>query len=358
MNEEEKGQQAGASVVVEDTAAIIDGKSVINFSHTEAQLARLETEFKAEDYDVTTAAGMKDAKEIRRQIVALRTRCEAKRKELKQPALDFGKALDEAAKSVIQRITRVEIPFDVRIEAQLKIEADAKSARDSAEKLRIADIEAQIKWIRELPGRCSRLTAAELDKHITDLGRWEYDFQEMAPSAAEDIKATIETLQMMASAQRNAVELAELRAAGELETKRRKALADIERTVSVVAGMDANFIRQAIAAVQAPTEAAFGPLLGEAVAATASTTEALAAMLAQAVESEAAVATQRAAEAEEAAKAARARAVEGEKDRALRKAAPRMLAALIRVRVCPGWDGLGAETKAAVDAAIKETTNV
>lgn len=101
-----------------DTAEVRDGQAIVNYSRTEAALATLREKYTGVQYDLTTTAGDKAARAGRLELVTLRANLEKKRKELKAPALEFGKKIDSEAARLTTDILALEEPIDKQITAE------------------------------------------------------------------------------------------------------------------------------------------------------------------------------------------------------------------------------------------------
>lgn len=134
------------SETINHTAAITE------YSQTSAALAELRQRFENVAFDVSTAAGDKAARAARYELVKLRTGLEAKRKEIKAPALERSRLIDAEAKRITDEILALEVPIDQQItaverakeaERQAKIEAEARRVADELEAQRVARVAAE-----------------------------------------------------------------------------------------------------------------------------------------------------------------------------------------------------------------------
>ena len=133
-----------------DAAATYTG-IVVEYSNVDAALAILRGRYADVVFPVDTKDGMKDAKEVRSKLVKLRTGLEAKRKEIKEPALRRAQAIDAEAKAITAAIKAIEDPIDAQIKVEeARIEAE-KEAKRQAEAARVAAIREKIDGIRALP---------------------------------------------------------------------------------------------------------------------------------------------------------------------------------------------------------------
>ena len=110
--------------------------AIAEYSPVAAGLADLTHRFGDVVFDCRTASGDRQAREARRELVALRGTLEDKRKALKAPALERSRLIDAEAKRIETEIRALETPIDADIklveqekeaERQRKIEAHAKA---------------------------------------------------------------------------------------------------------------------------------------------------------------------------------------------------------------------------------------
>ena len=120
---------------------------VVEYSPVDAALAELRSRYADVVFPVETKDGMKDAKEVRSKLVKLRTGLEAKRKEIKEPALRRAQAIDAEAKMITTAIKAIEDPID----AQIKAEEARIEAEKAAKAAKLAEIRSKIDGIRALP---------------------------------------------------------------------------------------------------------------------------------------------------------------------------------------------------------------
>lgn len=111
--------------------------TITEYSETEAALAILREQY-GKSYDVTTPAGMKDAKEARARVKGYRVALEKLRVEIKAPALDRCRLIDEEAKRITTELLAIEEPIDATIKAQ-EARKEAEKARAESEKKKRAD---------------------------------------------------------------------------------------------------------------------------------------------------------------------------------------------------------------------------
>lgn len=188
------------------------------YNATEAGLNALREKYEGVVFEVATTKGDKEARAARQELVKLRTSLEAKRKEIKAPALSYAQLIDTEAKRIEAAIKELESPIDAQIKAQEKIDADAKAEREriaaeakAADEARIAGIKAKIEGIRTLPfnSRADSLedlqaTLADLDTLDTTDGTFE-EFAEEAEAvvtqAMTELLGMVETATQRAAAE-------------------------------------------------------------------------------------------------------------------------------------------------------------
>ena len=154
--------------------AVASTTAITEYSATEAALAKLKLRLKDAKYDVTTTAGMTTAKQDRRELVSLRTSLEAKRKEIKAPALERCNLIDKEAKRITTELLALEVPIDEQIKAEEKRKADEKAERDrlAAEAQKLLD--DKIAAIGQLPLKVIGKDSAEITVFLAALEAKEF----------------------------------------------------------------------------------------------------------------------------------------------------------------------------------------
>ncbi len=124
------------------TMKIVDNNQtqIINYGVTDAALAELRE--KNKDITVTDSKSLKAARVNKSELVGLRTSVEAKRKDLKKDALEYGKRVDTEATRIKAALEEIEAAVVAPIEAY-----EAKIAVEKAEKERIE--QERIKQIKD-----------------------------------------------------------------------------------------------------------------------------------------------------------------------------------------------------------------
>lgn len=195
---------------------------IVEYSATAAGLADLQHRFKDVVFDVTTTKGMTDAKAARYELVKLRSGLEAKRKEIKAPALERSRLIDAEANKINVAIAALEIPFDDAIKVEEKRKETEKQAKIDAEVARVADIRATISSMAAVAVRAVGRPSAEVEAKIrlvvalvTDEKKAEFaEFFAEATAVQVDTLLKLRELHAAAmKAEADAAELEQLRAA-------------------------------------------------------------------------------------------------------------------------------------------------
>lgn len=195
------------------------------YSQTEAALAELRNRYAGVKFDLTVADEDKKAREARRLLVGLRTSLEAKRKEIKAPALAYCNAIDAEAKRINGEILLIESPIDQQIKADEDRREAVKAQKAAAEAARVAEIREKISRFTNAPVKAVGKTAAQIAEAIERANQFEIGeaFGEFAAEAqqAKDIcLMSLKDLHLKAVRQE---EEAEKLAAERAELERQKA---------------------------------------------------------------------------------------------------------------------------------------
>lgn len=161
------------------------GVKIAQYSRTMAALAELEKKHKGMVFDVTTTAGMKEAKAARKELRELRVDLENKRKELKAPLLDYTRALDGQAKDITARIVALEAPIDEQVKAEEQRKAREKAEAEAAERARIDAHRRVIEAMRNKPLELIGAKPTDLERAFLEIQRTDLSgLEEFAGEAA------------------------------------------------------------------------------------------------------------------------------------------------------------------------------
>ena len=213
------------------TVEVLSDLAIAEYRPTAAALADLRARFKDVVFDVATAAGNKEARAARLELVRLRTSLEAKRKELKAPALEHARLIDSEAKRVTAEIVALEEPIDAQIRADEARREREREAKAQAERRRVADIQERIDTIKGFPVRAAGKSSIVIEALIGDLvaievGETFAEFQPIAEAAHAQSLAGLR--EQLAAVQAHEEEVRRLRAERE-ELERQRAQDEARR---------------------------------------------------------------------------------------------------------------------------------
>lgn len=239
---------------------------IAEYSPVVAGLGELQRRMKDLVYDVTTTAGMGVAKADRRELVTLRTSLEAKRKEIKAPALERCKMIDTEAARIKGELLQLEIPIDEQIKAEEMRKEAIRQAKIDAEVKRVSDIMARIEAIKGIPANVMGKSSILINLQINSLDDMTIDkdeFQEFLSLVEESKKAAIiELLNMHDTKLSEEKEAARIKAeqeakaaAEEAERQERDRLAKVESERLAAEAEALRIEKEAFAKQQAEAEA-------------------------------------------------------------------------------------------------------
>lgn len=125
--------------------------AIVEYTETEKGLAELRQKYAAVVFDVTSGKGMTEAKAARAELRTLRVNLEAKRKEIKAPALKRCAEIDTEAKRITAELEALEDPIDASIKAEEGRKAAEKAEKERAERERIEAINKRLADLRAIP---------------------------------------------------------------------------------------------------------------------------------------------------------------------------------------------------------------
>lgn len=209
---------------------------IAEYSQTAAALSDLRHRFLGVAFNVATTKGMDEAKKARKEVKGYRTALENKRKEIKAPALERCRLIDDEAKTITAALLEIEEPIDQQIKAEEARKEAEKAAKAEAERQRIAAIRTQIDTIKNHAAFAVGKSADAIIKILSGVEGFEIgeDFQEFKPEAEQAKAETLDKIKALHEAQvqhedeqaRIAAERAELaRLRAEAEAREREAAA-------------------------------------------------------------------------------------------------------------------------------------
>lgn len=129
-------------------------KPIIKYSPAEAEIAILKEKYGALKAD--TPEGYDQVSRALREVVSTRTQIEARRKQLKEDSLTWGRQVDSAAKKLQALVAEVETPLRAEKD-RVDVEKEAKArAIVEAEKARVAKLERQVREKEEAERKAAR----------------------------------------------------------------------------------------------------------------------------------------------------------------------------------------------------------
>lgn len=169
---------------------------ITEYSTTAAALSELRTRYSGQ-FDVATTKGMALAKEARAVVRGYRTALETLRKEIKTPALERCRLIDDEAKRITAELLKIEEPIDTAIKAEERRKEEEKAAKARAEQERVTTIAARINAIRNRANAVAGKSAAEIRSTMEQVHEMELaplDFAEFLPDAIKALDETLDTL--------------------------------------------------------------------------------------------------------------------------------------------------------------------
>lgn len=179
--------------------------AIAEYTETARGLAELRQRHQGVVYDVTKSKEMKAAKEARAELRTLRTSLEKKRKEIKAPALDRCRLIDDEAKRLTGEIVELEEPIDVQIKAEEARAETERLEKLEVERLRVDGIARAIEEIRTVPGTLIGKPAVIVEGQLAKLRAQVLEpefFAERHREAEDALAATIARVEQQLQAQR------------------------------------------------------------------------------------------------------------------------------------------------------------
>lgn len=226
---------------------------IAEYNQTVAALTELRARY-VREYDLSTTAGMTEAKAARATIRGYRVALEKTRVEIKAPALERTRLIDAEAKRITAELLAIEEPIDSAIKAEEQRKADEKAAKERAEAARVDAIKSRIAYFSHRVIAAANRDSATIATILKDLESEkldEADYQELLPAALiakidatekleamrdERIKAEAEQARIKAEQDAEAArlqaerqELARLRAAEEARQAEERRIAEAAR---------------------------------------------------------------------------------------------------------------------------------
>lgn len=205
---------------------------IVEYSFVAAALSELRSRYKQATYAVATKEGMKEAKEARAELRGYRTKLEAKRKEIKAPALARCNLIDSEANRITEELVALEKP----IAEQIKAEEERKEREENERKARL---ETALQQIVGIPSTMAGESSATIHVQIEELNKitidesWQ-EFQEAARLAKQSALTRLHEMFRQVAAQEEeksklAKEREELERLRKAEEERQRAAEEARR---------------------------------------------------------------------------------------------------------------------------------
>lgn len=201
-------------------------KGLSEFDAISRGIGELATKYKGVVFDVTTAAGLKDASTARAEIREPRYKTEHARKAAKAPLLALGKNIDQRAEFITTALLELEKPIDDQIKAEEQRKEAERIAAARVISERIAATRARIDTMKRLPLDMMESSVADLQMEfdaLTGLTITDEGFKDFIDEATEARIATLDKLRSMIIAKQQAAADAERIKAERAELERRQA---------------------------------------------------------------------------------------------------------------------------------------
>ena len=190
--------------------------AIAEYSVTAAALVELRTRLAGVAYDVSTGKGLDIAKKDRAEVRTLRVALEAKRVELKAPALEHSRLIDSEAKALTAELVALEKPIDDQIKAEEARKAVEKAEREQAEREAAARTQIAIDHIRSIVLTAIGLRSSAIQSLVDNLQGAEITIEAFGDRAGEAAQAKAQALAKLN-------EMHDTALAAEVETQRLEA---------------------------------------------------------------------------------------------------------------------------------------
>ena len=171
-------------------------------------------------YDVKSVKGMGEAKADRYSLVKLRTSLEAKRKQIKEPALQRSRDIDSVAAAIEAEIRKVEEPIDQQIKAEEERKAAEREAERQRAQARVDALQREIAATRAEVMDAIGEPSAAIAERLLRLRSAEVDEERFGEFATEAKIARLETIEALSQMQTQAVERERMAAEAAIARKR------------------------------------------------------------------------------------------------------------------------------------------
>ena len=168
--------------------------AIVEYSITAAALSELRTRLAGVAYDVSTGKGLNIAKQDRAEVRGLRVALEAKRVELKAPALERSRLIDAEAKALTAELAALEKPIDDQIKAEERRKEAEKAEREQLEREAASRVQIAIDHIRSIALTAIGLRSPAIQSLIDNLQSVEITLNAFGDRAGEAAQAKSQAL--------------------------------------------------------------------------------------------------------------------------------------------------------------------
>jgi len=199
-------------------------KAMTEFDSISHGIGEMSTKYSGVVFDVTTAAGIKEASTARAEIREPRFKTEHARKAAKAPLLALGRNIDQRAAFITEELMKLETPIDDQIKAEERRKEDERIAAARVISERITATRNRIDTMQRLPLDMLDASAAELQGEVDAMAAAEITdehYRDFLDEAGRVKAATLAKLQSMITAKK-ATEAEALRLKAEREDLERK----------------------------------------------------------------------------------------------------------------------------------------
>ena len=148
---------------------------ITEYNPITAALSQLKAKYHQVAYDLSTTKGMKEAIAARAEIRGYRVSLEDKRKAIKAPVLERGRAIDAVAKRINEELVALEEPIDQQIKAEERRKQEERERKEMEERERTAKIVDAINQIHAMGRDVSGKTSEQLFQAATKVNELELD---------------------------------------------------------------------------------------------------------------------------------------------------------------------------------------
>lgn len=142
---------------------------IVEYSATAAAIAALRKKYGGVKFEVTTKTGLELAKASRKELRDLRVALEHKRTELKAPALERSRLIDDEAKRITAALVELEDPIAKQIKAEEDRVAAEKAEAEAKERARVDGLRNRITHFRTVAGTLVGKPSADVQITLTDV---------------------------------------------------------------------------------------------------------------------------------------------------------------------------------------------